>query len=309
MTETQSTSTRKPLRRFARKEKLEIRARHRRRESMAAIARHFGCDDEAVRYWVRAKSVPRDVVMPEPTPEGRPLGKRVPQDVRARIKQLWRESKSAAYIMRACNVTFNTVVAWRERRLRVFPEKKILKLLAQGLAPTTIARRLKYPRRTVVKFARQNGFASPLRPWTAEQLAVVSKDILARRGTAAAIAKRHRVSYKKTLALAHVLLECQRFIPSEKWPLESYYPSKLSQSPFADAKQEPDVFVTSLQNLLNGMFGGKFPYGPVHDALFVRAMLTGLAEKLAPPQEVLEVVGAGLTRAVSALRGQEQWVN
>jgi hypothetical protein len=112
------------------------------------------------------------------------------------------------------------------RKPPLLHQEKILKLLHEGVEQRKIARLLKVSYRAVYAFARQNGFARPRKP-LGEQLPRLLDDIRYHRDSAISLAKKHHVSYKRALALAHKTLACERFLPTTKpKPLSSVFPQR-----------------------------------------------------------------------------------
>jgi hypothetical protein len=121
----------------------------------------------------------------------------------------------------------------------ILPEKKILALLkSRRMDQREIARTLNIPKRKVFAFAQAHGFGRPHKKLSGSQALALIDDILQRRGSAAALAKKYNASYKRVLELAHRLLQCERFVPSWRTPLSSYLPSRPPQ-PMTESGSTP----------------------------------------------------------------------
>jgi|SRR5580704_122386 transposase-like protein len=109
------------------------------------------------------------------------------------------------------------------------PEKKVLELLRKGIGSRTIGKMLKVSHRHVLEFARKRGFCKPKKEVSQATITLAVGAILRREGSASAISKRFGMPYGRTLAMAHALLQCERFLPTWKHPLSSYFPSRPPQ--------------------------------------------------------------------------------
>jgi hypothetical protein len=223
------------------------------------------------------------------------------------IRSLRREGLALRAIVRKTGCAWNTVKMWcgRNPEPPIFPAEEILALLRQRVEQHEIGKRTGVPFRTIREFARANGFAQPRVQVSDEELREIISDITHRRGSGAAIAKRHRVSYKFVLNLAHFWLQCSRFLPSYKTPLESYFPSVAPPS----IKETPDVFVQFVAKICETYFGGALP--KVDDAKFVAAMIAGNRLLSGQPEPVLASFALGLVQALDCLRRERamRWAN
>jgi hypothetical protein len=170
---------------------------------------------------------------------------------KAKVVQLSRAGLRATRIALEMGLTRNTVMKWRSAAGLpggpVLPEAKILSLLRRGVGARTIGRRLRVSYRAITKLARANGFG-PVRPprvVTDVQILSLTSDILTREASAAQLSRKHQVSYKFVLQLAHKILACERFLPSWKNPLSSYLPSKEPLRIMQKILPEPAPFTLS----------------------------------------------------------------
>lgn len=173
-----------------------------------------------------------------------------------------------------------TIVKWRKAAglpsKQVLPEAKILKLLEDGVAPRTVARTLGLSYRNVSKFAWKNGYGKPRKELSDAQLLRLKADILAREGSAASLTKKYRCSYKTVLALAHSLLDTERFLPTWRNPLSSYFPSRAPETKLkkvADAPNVIELCVAIVQAAVKAL-DGKIPAREI--------LVTALASRFAP---------------------------
>jgi hypothetical protein len=210
-------------------------------------------------------------------------------------------------ISRETGCAWSTVKTWaaRDPEQPAFPAEEILKLLRGRVDQHQIAKITGIPFRKVRDFARSRGFLQPRVRVSDEQLREIIGDILHRRGSGAAIAKRYRVSYKFVLRLAHFWLQCSRFLPTYNPPLESFFPS-VAPPPM---KETPDYFVQFVEKICQEYFAGKLP--ATDDARFVRAVLEGNLLLQGQPQPILDSFAAGLVQALDCIRRQRatRWAN
>jgi hypothetical protein len=146
--------------------------------------------------------------------------------------------------------------------LRILPEKEILKLLAQGVAPRPIAERLAIPYRRVRKFAHAHGFGRPRPKLSAAQKKLLTADILARETSAMALAKKYKASYHEVLRMAHEILACKNFLPSWRTPLSSYFPSRAplpTKAEDAESKMNTASIFVEIVSKVAGYCDGKLP--------------------------------------------------
>lgn len=164
-----------------------------------------------------------------------------------KIARLYRNGLRVREIAERLHVTPNTVALAKKKMgfpvLPIMPEKKILALLQANVDQRQIARILKVPYRRIRLFARAHGFARPRHVLTPAQLAAIDEDILNREGSAKSISKRYKASYRYVLERAHLILECEKFLPTWKWPLSSYFPSRPSPVKFHSEPMSAEEFV------------------------------------------------------------------
>jgi hypothetical protein len=174
--------------------------------------------------------------------------KRLTLEERAEVVTLRRAGLHIGEISYKLGVNRNTVGKWIVKaglpisRRPPIPEKKakqMLALLRKRVERRKIGRMLGISHRAVREFANANGFAQPKKEPTKEQILATVSAILAREGSGAAIAKKYGVPYKRTLAMAHNLLQCERFLPTWKRPLESYFPSRPPEPMKKEAEPSP----------------------------------------------------------------------
>jgi hypothetical protein len=158
---------------------------------------------------------------------------RIADDVIEKIRELQSQGLGTGAIGERLGLSLGVVTKYKKiLGLPVWPplpEKEILKLLRKGLAPRTIAQRLRVSYRRTRKFAHAHGIGRPRPKLTAAQKKLLTADILAREASAAALAKRYGASYHEVLQMAHDLLACKRFLPSWRTPLSSYFPSRSDE--------------------------------------------------------------------------------
>jgi hypothetical protein len=141
----------------------------------------------------------------------------------------------------------------------ILPKKKLLALLkSRRMGQREIARTLHIPYRKVYAFAQEHGFARPHKKLSGSQALQLIDDILQRRGSAAALAKKYNCSYKRVLELAHRLLQCERFLPSWRTPLSSYLPSRPPQPMSGSTPQQREALALYLVDMVNRATG-RFP--------------------------------------------------
>jgi Homeodomain-like domain len=238
------------------------------------------------------------------------------------IVRLAKLGLSVTAIAKQMSLTPQTVARWKRANglpsWPALPEAKIVELLRDGLAPRTIAQTLRTSYRGTRRFAHAHGFGRPRKVLSKAQLEQLKTEILAREGSAAALSKKHRCSYKTVLSLAHSLLRCERFLPSWKNPLASYLPQKWAVT-FAANKPSSmgaaDLFVKLVNSVINKSFDGRFPYPQKHDENFAAALLYCFRQRVpgfrAQPQPVLDHFYGGLTEAIATLRQSQnaKWEN
>lgn len=159
---------------------------------------------------------------------------RLTDEEKQRIRSLAAEGLSATDIAKQMHITRNCAARWKKEfgfpTKRPLPAKQILKLLG-NTDQRKIAKLVGFPYRRVQEFAVGHGFGrTPSRELSLNELVSLIGDIRDRLGSAASLARMYRYSYKKTLVLAHVVLKCEKFLPTWKTPLSSYFSSRPPRS-------------------------------------------------------------------------------
>jgi hypothetical protein len=147
------------------------------------------------------------------------------------ITHLSRAGMRVTHIAKALGVTADQVIRWRRSNglptKQILPEEKILALIRRGVTFRNIGRQLGVPYRSVSTVARANNIPLTRRPRPISDLQAMGliSDILARKTSAAALARKYNTSYDRVREIAHRLLDVERFLPSKK-PLQSYSPKE-----------------------------------------------------------------------------------
>lgn len=202
------------------------------------------------------------------------------------IRMLSEQGLSGTAIARQMGLNLLTVSKWKKRMglstWPALPEEKVLELLKSGMGPRRVADTLQVSKRRVTAFAHARGFGRPPRKKLSDaELSLLKADILAREGSAAALAKKYRCSYKLVLSLAHSVLACERFLPSWENPLASYFPSRPTEAKLKKAAEEPDIvgmcvrIIESALKLLDGKM-------PVDKKIIVAAIASRFAPENPP---------------------------
>ena len=159
------------------------------------------------------------------------MTRKICDDQREEIRRLTLSGMRTTHIATELKLNRNTVIKTRKALglpgKPILPEKQILALLKTGMEQREIGRTLGVPHRKVGAIARAAGYARPRRGLSEIQFRSLLTDIGRRQGSAASLAKKHAISYKLVLKLAHLLLGCGRFLPSHKNPLSSDMPSNF----------------------------------------------------------------------------------
>lgn len=174
-----------------------------------------------------------------------------------RLRALASEGMSASEISRQMKLTRNTAAAWKKRfgfpTKPPLPDTKILSLLGT-MDQRSIAKLVGIPHRRIKALAIAHGFGrKPSRELSINELVALISDIRNRRGSAASLARRYNYSYTTTLKLCHAVLECEKFLPTWRTPLSSYFGSRSQPS-----LQNP---VNTLALNLVSAIGMRFPDG------------------------------------------------
>ncbi len=184
------------------------------------------------------------------------------------IRRLNLAGKRNVDICRELGLTRNTVhkalvkIGLPITRRPPLPEKEVLALLRKRVEFRTIGRVLHVSQRSVAQFARQHGFGRPRKELSGAQALRLIEDILNRNASAAALAKKYGCSYKRVLSLAHLLLSCERFLPSWRAPLESYLPSRsplpIKRPALGDAN-DTEANCLKIIDVISKCLGNTFP--------------------------------------------------
>lgn len=208
----------------------------------------------------------------------------------------------ATHISLALGVDRNTVMAHRRRMglsgkpiLNRAKQRRVLALLGQ-VNQREIAKMVGASLRAVQDFARAHGHQAIRRgPLTLDETLKLLTAIMNRRASAMQIAKDFQIPYKWSLSLAHSWLNCKRFLPSWRNPLQSYF---ASTPPPALGDTEVDgLFVRFVSELWHG----PLPDSQYDNAL-VDAMLAVCGEYQNQPPPIIENLRTNLTKALATLR-------
>ncbi len=231
---------------------------------------------------------------------------------KTRIAKLYeKEGKTITDICNRMRISRGSVTALIKRMGLVagLPENKILALRKLGFTQREIACKLRLNYGNTFRWFRAHGFTQPRYAMTPQKIAAIDRAILNREATAISIAKNYSASYTYTLARAHVLLECERFLGISKPPLTSYFPSRPPRPMKRQAEMAPEKFVENF-----------FPFKPrpgvlIGDAeidLAARTLLQGHVLFFGKPVDETEYlsrlrtsVALHLARATQT----EEWVN
>jgi hypothetical protein len=209
----------------------------------------------------------------------------------------------ATAIAKAMHLSRTTVMGQRQRMglsgkpiLNAAKQRRVLALLARRVNQRVIAKEVGASFRTVRDFARAHGHQAIRRgPLTQEETLKLMTAIMNRRASAAQIAKDFKIPYKWSLSLAHSWLNCRRFLPSWRNPLQSYF---ASTPPPALGDTEVDgLFVRFVSELW---------YGPLpasqYDNALIDAMIAVCGEYQNQPALIVENLRTNLSKALSTLR-------
>jgi hypothetical protein len=203
--------------------------------------------------------------------------KRLTEEERQEIRRLRLEGLRNVDICRKLGLNRNTVhKSFVKMNLPVtrrppVPEKKVLALLEKRVEWRTIGRTLHVSHRSVAEFARAHGYARPRKELTPGQRMRLIEDVLSRSASAAALAKKHHASYKTVLALAHDLLKCERFLPSWRTPLTSYFPSRPPKPMKAQQDGPESLTLQLVDKVCRRFLNGALP-APAKENNFIQAL-------------------------------------
>jgi transposase-like protein len=248
--------------------------------------------------------------------------KKLSAEEKKEIVRLHGEGLRNVDICHALTLNRNTVhLALVKAGLRItrrppLPEKKVMELLRKGVGARTIGRMLKVSHRHVLEFARQRGFCKPRKEVGQATVLLVVDEILKRKASAMAIAKKHNMPYKRVLEMAHRLLQCEKFLPTWKHPLSSYFPSRPPE-PMKPQQGGEEGFI-QLVDMLSKIFKDELPAEETARA----RLLTGLCFRFVPREtastftrqqqdQTIEYFQGHILAAMTALRESEnaRWKN
>jgi Homeodomain-like domain len=232
--------------------------------------------------------------------------------------------KSQKEIARELDVHRNTVYRTQKAlgvtaRSRTSPsrakERKILALLRSGVSRAAIETSQHATVHAVRRIAEAHGITTRQKLTEVQTLQVLA-DIVGRNASALAISKRRGVPHKTVLAMAHQVLKCERFLPSAKNPLQSYFPSVPPQPMNTEHDAVPLMFQL-VHKICTRFLDGKLPT-PAHEADFVHVAssiavspegsvdLNGFARSV-----VLEFFEQQLRQAIGEMRRSQdvRWQN
>src|SRR5258706_14364968 len=198
----------------------EIEALSREGLPQKEIAGHAGICVDTVREVQKTLAL-------QPHPHKHPRGQITAAEKRKIAKLYEKEGKLIKEIAARLSIRRDTVADIIKRAGLVpgLPERKLLALRRAGLTQPEIARKLRLNYRRVFRWFRAHGVRQPRYAMTPQKLAAIDDAILRREATAISIVNNYRASYTYTLARAHQLLECERFLGISNPPLTSYFPS------------------------------------------------------------------------------------
>lgn len=238
-----------------------------------------------------------------------------------RVKELTLSGASQKAIAQELGVHRNSIYRYQrdaglhaQKRPALELQNQILKLLQKGITRKRVETMLGVSEWDVRRIARLHEISSRNKLPAAKVLRLVA-DILDRRGSAAALARKHGCGYKQALRLAHVVLKCDKFVSNSQPPLSSYLPSLpspgLKKHTGATAEERVLRLVDFLNTKLNGA-GLSHPekFGQICFRVFL-AHIPGEIQNSFSVEErtkVHEVLVAHIDTAIGTLRSAESSV-